>query len=509
MKYSKDKSGTRSSAFLLALTLVFMPFYSAWAVDVTDQEITNAVDASLWADDAVSANLIDVTTTDGVVELAGEVRHILAKDRAQEIASATVGVRAVVNRIEVDPVIPREDEELEEAVQNAMRADPAVYAWYIDASAEDGEVTLTGTVDSYAKRALAETVAKGVRGVTAVENNIDIDYETERFDSEIETEIAARLENDVRINDALIEVSVEDGDVALSGTVGSVTERNRAYSLSWVAGVNSVNRDDLNVRYWAHDEMRRTAEYVVREDGTIKESVEDALLHDPRVYSFEVGVSVQNRAVTLTGQVDNFAAKTAAEQTARNVTGVRTVRNHINVRPEIPADDALEDRITTALENDPLVNRYAITVSAEDGWVYLRGEVNTSAQKARAESVAERQFGVVGVVNTIDYDHEWIWKADEDIRQDVRNQLQWNPFVDEGDINVSVENGIVTLTGTVDTMTEKSEAKKNALQGGAKSVENKLVVGDPYYYGPPGPAYYGYPYAHDPYYHHGYHGLTY
>lgn len=494
MKYSKKmNAGTRSSACLLALTLVFMPLYSAWAEEVADYEITNAVNASLWADDAVSANLVDVTTTDGIVELTGAVNHILAKDRAEEIASATVGVRAVVNRIEVSPVVPREDEELEEAIQNAMRVDPAVHSWEITVSAEDGQVTLTGTVDSHAKKALTETVVKGVSGVVAVDNIITVDYDVQRLDVEIENEITARLENDVRINETLIEVSVTDGNVNLSGTVGSLTEKNRAYSLSWVAGVNSVDGDDLTVRYWARDEMRRAAEYFVRSDETIEESVKDAFRYDPRVDPSQIGVSASNQAVTLSGHVDNLASKRAAGETARNVTGVTRVTNHINVRTEIPTDDVLENRVVEALERDPLVNRQAISVSVENGWVYLRGEVNTSTQRVRAESVAERQFGVLGVVNNIDHERRWLWKPDREIRQDVIRQLEWNPFVDEADITVTVSDGTVTLTSTVDSWTERNEAEKNAFQGGASAVENNLTV-EHLYYGPHGPHYFGGPY---------------
>lgn len=482
--------------YTLMLLIAMLPFSSAWSQEVdeiNDGDITNAIETAFWADDAVSANAIETTTVNGIVNLTGSVNSILAKERAREMAAATVGVRAVVNEIDVDPVISRGDEELTEAVENAWVWDPAVHAWELSVAATDGVITLTGTVDSHAKRELAETIAKGVRGVTGVENNISVEYALDRSDAEILAEVEARLQNSIQVDDALIEVSVDDGHVRLSGTVGSLAEQDQARSLAWVAGVNSVHADELDIRWFARDEMRRDPSNLVLDDETIQENVLAALAHDPRVYSFNVDVAVRNGGVTLRGEVDNFAAKAAAETTARNTMGVTSINNHIRVRTEIPTDEDLESQIATALLGDPLVDRYDITVSAESGWVYLSGEVNTSAQKERAREVAERQRGVLGVVNRIDYAYEWERNPDWEIRQNVNNQLRWSPFVNEAAVDVSVEDGVVTLTGTVYSWTAKNEARKNAFQGGAKNVRDQLVV-DNLFRGPYSPEYYGPPY---------------
>lgn len=492
LNHAKTNTGRSGRApgftVILALLIMLMPWQSAPAEEVPDEEITSAVNASLLADDAVSANSISVATNEGVVDLTGSVNNILAKDRAEEITAATVGVRAIINRIKVEPADLPPDDELEETIRNTWRSDPAVYSWKIGATARNGVVTLTGEVDSHAKKDLAEVLAKGVKGVTAIENNIDVEFEVDRQDREIKNEIRARLENDIRVNDALIDVLVDDGAVELTGAVGSLSEKTRAYSLSWVAGVNSVDSDDLSIRWWARDEMRRTEDAMNRSDEAIEASVEDALAYDPRVIPFETNVVVMDGVVNLSGQVDNLAAKAAAEKTARNTLGVVSVKNYIKVRADVPSDDVLEQRIAAALNTDPLVRRSNVDISADNGWGYLSGKVNTSSQKRRAASVAERQLGVLGVVNNIEFEYSWDAKPDWEIRQDVESQLQWNPFVDQSNISVSVDNGIVNLTGTVDSWTDKQEAKKNALQGGARAVENELRVNNPYY-GPYGPIY--------------------
>jgi osmotically-inducible protein OsmY len=462
---------------------------AAPAQEDEDKDITNHIETEYWTDPAVSSNAIDVTTSEGVVTLTGSVDNILAKDRARKIAEATVGVQAVVNRINVVPPVTLTDSEVEKAAKVALLDDPATDSYEVNVAVDDGVVTLTGEVDSWQEKQLCTTVVKGVKGVVGVKNNIDVDYEATRSDYEIEQEVKRRLANDVRVDDFLIEVEVEDEKVTLTGTVGSLQELNRARSDAWVGGVDSVDTSGLEIKWWARDDMRRKNLYVSRSDEEIKEAVKDAFLYDPRVYSFNINVDVSYGAVTLSGVVDNLAAKKAAERDAKNTAGVRRVINNIKVRPEvIPSNDKLESRITKAFVNDPYIERFQLDISAYGGTVYLSGEVNTSWEKERAEDIAEGVKGVLYVVNNIDYEHEWTWKPDWEIREDVKSQLFWSPFVDEDEVSVTVDDGIVNLTGVVDTYSERQSAEDNAYEGGAKDVKNNLTVTyrsyGPHYYGP-------------------------
>ena len=480
----------KNAVWILVLALMSVSGPAQEIQDLADEEIDTAIETALWSDDAVTANEIRVAVTDGIVTMIGTVNSILAKERAEEIVAATVGVRAIVNQVTVEPAPGRGDGELTEAVENAWLRDPAVHAWKLTAAADDGEVTLSGTVDSFAKKELAATVAKGVRGVVAVENDIEVDQELDRPGAEMRTEIQARIENDIRIDDALVEVFVVDGHVRLSGTVGSLTEKERTRELARVSGVRTVDTEELNIDWRVRDDMRHREALLELDDEVIQLNVEDALAHDPRVELFDIDVWVRDQSVRLRGEVDNLAAKSAAEQTARNTMGVRSVQNYIHVRTDVPPDDELKYRVETALIDDPLIDRYDLDVSAESGWVYLSGDVNTSAQKERAGSVAERQTGVRGVVNSIDHDYTWFRKPDWEIVRDVNNRLKWNPFVNESAVDVSVDDGVVALTGTVYSRSEKNEAEKSAFQGGARNVKNDLDV-EILSYGPYSPNYYG------------------
>ena len=363
------------------------------------------------------------------------------------------------------------------AVKDALNRDPVADAYELRVDASKGVVTVTGQVESWAEMMLTEKVVKGVPGVRQIRNEIEIRYPERRPDDQIEVEVRARLANDVRVDDYAIAVDVVNGKVELSGTVGSLAEKQRAWSDAWVGGVQSVDHDKLEIRWWARDEMRRKSFFETRPDDEIAKAVRDAFVYDPRVRSFEPRVHVSNGVVTLSGVVDNLAAKRAAEQDARKVVGVTGVRNHLKVRPdEIPPNDVLEARVGRALADDEYVERWEVDVDAYSGTVFLAGEVKSSFEKARAGIRAANVKGVVDVINNLEYEHEWEWKPDWEIRSAVNDQLYWSPFVESDQVDVRVDRGVVILSGEVDTWGERAAAEDNAWQGGAKDVRNELTV---------------------------------
>ncbi len=465
------------SAYILAIVcLALIVFGSANASnkEIPDHRINAAVASHLLLNRSVSDHLIDVTTTDGVVTLTGSVDNLLAKERAVQVARSIRGVRSVIDKLIVIAP-PRSDEELKKDVREALLSDPATDLYEIKAKVADGTVTLSGNVQSWAEKNLCEDVVKGVRGIRQINNKIAVTYTESRKDKEIEIDVEERLRTDVRVNADLIDVSVKDGQVKLSGVVGSVAEYQRAISDAWISGVKSV-KADLDVEWWARDRMRRSRAHLFITDEEVEKAVKDALLHDPRVLSFKPTVWVDNGTVTLTGSVENLAAKRAAGQTARNTIGVWRVLNLLKVRPDerVP-DNVLTGRVTSALKRDPFVERHEITVSSLNNRVFLYGEVDSGFEKSQAREVASKVAGVIAVENYIDI-RPIDRKADFRIKQDIKDQLFWSPYVDADEVFVTVDEGTATLTGTVDTFYELRMATKNAVDGGAQDVINKLTV---------------------------------
>jgi osmotically-inducible protein OsmY len=478
---------------------------SAWCVQqpVNSKTIRDAVEDELFMDIAVDSRQIDVLCNEGIVTLDGIVNNILAKERAERIAKTVKGVRAVVNKIRVLPAVSRSDSEIKVDVTKSLLLDPATDSYEIDVSVKNNAVTLTGKVQSWQERQLCEKVAKGVNGVTAVINNIGIEYKTARPDREIKKEIEKILKWDVLVDHALIGVKADDGKVTLSGVVGSAAEKSIAVNDAYIPGVKSVDSKDLMVKKWARDDDLRKSKYVAKSDQEIYGAVTDTLMYDPRVFSFNVTPEVSNAVVTLRGTVDNLKAKHSAAQDARNTVGVLAVKNRIKVRPESPVtDDKIKERVEHAIERNPYVESYDISVIATNRIVDLYGIVNSYFEKIQAGNVASRVNGVVAVDNNISVNDSYnsyyyspyvddsyaddedgygylprnAIKSDAKIKEDIENEFFWSPFVDSDDITISVKDGVATLTGKVNSSSEYYSATKNAYEGGATFVNNDLVI---------------------------------
>lgn len=509
----------RGPALMLSLAIAVGLASSTYAQDEgqrqgpSDQGIADQIERELAIDQGVAAYKVDVNVTDGVATLSGQVNNILAKQRATRIATTVRGVRSVVNNILVAPT-PRSDKQIRQDIREALVLNPAAESWETEVRVDDGAVTIRGTVDSWTEKRMAGRIARSVRGVRAVQNKITIDMETNRTDAQIRAEIDQALDWDVNVDDALIDVAVDDGAVMLSGVVGSAAEKNLAIANAYVAGVDSVSADELVVQPWAKDDKLAGEKFVDRPDQAIAEAVKDALLFDPRVNAFNVEVSVDNGVAVLRGNVDTLFARRAAASDARNTVGVWRVKNRLKVRGEkTPTDAQIKADVIASIERDPYLERQDISVSVVGGEVYLAGEVETFFQKTRADDAAARVPGVVEVNNNLVVADTWdpmtpspyvddlIYtpegsryvlpegfdpaKSDWAIQQDIRDELWWSPFVDAGEVNVSVDDGVARLTGTVDTWSEREAAETNALEAGAIDVDNDLSVEfGPEYYQP-------------------------
>ncbi len=444
---------------------------------INDDAITRSIEINLAVDEAIAAHLIDVKTVDGIVTLSGSIDNILARDKAERHAEATRGVRAVINDIEVRPV-KRADSDILKDCRAAMIYDPAIEMNEVSIDVQDGEVIVEGNTDSWSEKRLITDAAKGVKGVKAVHNTMEVNFPGQRTDEEIREDVLYRLKADPFIFEDVIAVTVLNGEVTLSGTVGSPAELKRAKNLSRVAGVEYVDADELAIKHWAYEEMKGEYGKPVLSDEETERIVKKAFRFDPRLAEFIIDVDANNGVVTLSGIVSNLKAKRIAEDDARNTSGVWRVVNEIKVRPvTLPTDSEIESHVFRSLTWDPIVERHDIDVKVRNGKVYLYGTVDTYYEKLHAEDVVAGVFGVVDVANNIGVDFSYQgWKSDDEIREDVESELFWSPFVDGGDISVSVDDGVVTLRGTVSGSRELRAAKENAFEGGARSVRSRLKI---------------------------------
>ncbi len=216
-------------------------------------------------------------------------------------------------------------------------------------------------------------------------------------------------------------------------------------------------------------------------DAEIKQEVERELRWDTRVSETEVGVTVNKAVITLTGTIDSYAKKLAAQEAAHRVHGVLDVANDLQVK--LPGtitrtDTEIAQAIRRSLEWDALVPDSRIQSTVINGWVTLTGTVDNMREREDAERVVRYLLGVRGVYNKLVVLEQTV--EPNEVRSVIEAALERRADRAAKHIDVAVTEGAVTLTGTV-----RNWAEKRAILGavshspGIATVRDHLRV-DPY-----------------------------
>jgi len=210
-------------------------------------------------------------------------------------------------------------------------------------------------------------------------------------------------------------------------------------------------------------------------DSQLKQSVLDELAWEPSVKAEHIGVTAKDGVVTLMGHVGSYWEKAAAEKAVRRVKDVKAVAEEIEVRLPFSIkrkDDDIAAAALSRLQWDVSVPD-SVKVTVENGWVTLDGAVDWHYQTESAADAVRGLFGVTGVSNQLTV------KARPDtanISNDIMHALHRSWF-NPKNIKVTAHDGMVKLTGTVDSWSDRDLAATTAWAApGATSVENDIRV---------------------------------
>lgn len=220
----------------------------------------------------------------------------------------------------------------------------------------------------------------------------------------------------------------------------------------------------------------------MKTDAQIQKDVMDELKWQPFLNSSEIGVAVKNGVVTLSGIVDMYSKKLAAEKAAKKVVGVKAVAEEIQVGVSPvyrKTDTEIAEAVYNALKWHTAIREDQIKIKVEDGIVYLEGEVQWAYERNYAKNAIENLTGVKAVINQITVKPRI---NPTELENKISAALHRSATLDSSKISTSVLGNKVILRGSVRSFAESEDAE-NAVWAapGVMSVENNLVIEEPEY----------------------------
>lgn len=216
----------------------------------------------------------------------------------------------------------------------------------------------------------------------------------------------------------------------------------------------------------------------MKTNEALQNDVQNAIKWEPLLNAAEIGVTVKDGVVTLTGVVDNYTKKSEAEDAAKNVAGVKAVVEKIEVKLSSAYwqkdDNEIAAEVINAFKWNGRIPNDTIKVKVEKGWVTLEGEVQWQYEREAAKGAVKDLLGVTGVSNNITISAD---RKEAVEKEGIQNALKRNWSFYNSDINIEVSANKATLTGTVSSWYQKAEAGRIALNApGVCSVANELSV---------------------------------
>jgi osmotically-inducible protein OsmY len=293
-------------------------------------------------------------------------------------------------------------------------------------------------------------------------------------DTTINGWVQAALREDPDIDATDITVNTQDGIVTLSGSVSNLTAKHDVdLEVKTISGVRGV----INALQVIP---------VSRSDADIEQDVRHRLINSAAITSQEIRVTVKAAVVTLDGQVPSWLESQEAELLAGQTRGVKAVTNHLQVNyPAKRPDTDIQKDVVAAISRDLYLAGLPIMVSVKDGVITLQGQVESAYQKERADRDLRWVWNVAGVQNRLQVigpQGRRLRKpaplpTDAQLKDALQDELKADQRLQPSDVTVQVQQGEITLRGTVPSYVQKRVAEQDARDVvGVVAVNNLLMV---------------------------------
>lgn len=215
----------------------------------------------------------------------------------------------------------------------------------------------------------------------------------------------------------------------------------------------------------------------MKTDAQVQQDVMAELRWEPSVKAIDIGVTVSNGTVTLTGEVGSLSEKWNIERVAQRVAGVNALAVEIEVTLQSDSrrsDADIASSAETVLQWMSYVTSDHVNVMVKDGWITLSGEVNWGYQRLAATAAVSHLTGVRGVSDQIGIRSDVSASA---VKSDIEAALKRRAHDDSQKISVEVNGSEVTLTGTAHTWAERELATSCAWGSpGVRNVVDRITL---------------------------------
>jgi osmotically-inducible protein OsmY len=315
-------------------------------------------------------------------------------------------------------------------------------------SVDNCVITLTGVVDNYEERQSALKTAMSIPGVRAVKNMLQVDRDTEttsfrsgRRYEDLDDKISRNLDKMIDRNNDLdddIGFDVTNGVISLNGTVDNPSEKQRALEIAMnIPGAKAV-RNSIKVEdsynYQANNESSFEMDNQILSDL-------DQMIDNADELDDDIGFDANDGILTLNGTVDNANEKNKAMKLAMKVPNVRAIKNNIKVESEKDFE-TVEDKMASLPRNT----------------MDTREMQSSNMQSSDSDS------------------EMYLSKNDQKLTDSINFKYFWSTSIDADEVKVEANDGVVTLSGWVETPKAKQLATRKAIEAGAVKVNNNLSI---------------------------------